>query len=386
MLLARRLATKLGLTGDYVRIRNVGADASKLFYHHPREYRPDHLQQVLQVSVRLRVDGWLSVEPPIYSLWGFLANTTLLTPAVTAALGIVIAALAVRHITQPFRQLDSSAERFGRDESVAPMKEAGPNDVRRAIRAVNLMSARVSSFIEDRTRILTAVSHHLRTPITALKIRSEMSDDDDTRNRMKGSLTEMAQIVESTSAFLRAETAEEQTHVTDFVALLQQTVGDTDPDDAHPQIKATSWTSLPHSCRPVTLASALRNLLDTALRYGGQAEVSLRSDDDAIQITIDDRGPGIPAAQREAVFRPFRRQAHLHSSGTTGTGLGLPVACDIMGAHGGDVTLHDSPAGGLRERLRCPSAPDRSAADRSDTAPCTARTDRREVYPGRPSP
>jgi signal transduction histidine kinase len=218
--------------------------------------------------------------------------------------------------------------------------------------ALTRMQTRVSGMVADRTRMLAALGHDLRSPITALRLRAEMVDDDETRERMVESLDEMRDMVEATLAYARGVSLDHPAEPTDLAALLSglvEEVMETGPALALARIDPVT---LP--LRRTPIRRALRNLLENAQRYGGNVEVSLRMTPEGAEILIDDRGPGIPQADLDRVFDPFTRLETSRPRDTGGIGLGLPIARAILRANGGDVVLINRPGGGLRSQVLLP--------------------------------
>ncbi len=260
--------------------------------------------------------------------------------------------LMVRRITRPLAGLALAADRFGRGEAVPPLAEQGPLDVQETIRAFNHMRARLERFVQDRTRMLAAISHDLRTPITALRVRAELIDELDTRGKLLATLDEMQGITEATLAFVREEAAQEDTRLLDLDALIQ-TVCD-DLSDMGQDVTFTGPGKTLYRCRSVSLRRALSNLVENAVTYGQRAWVTLTEEGDVLGITIDDNGPGIAAPDMERVFEPFVRLEASRSCETGGVGLGMTIARSIVRGHGGDITLTNRPEGGLRVTVRVP--------------------------------
>lgn len=302
------------------------------------------------VAVPVKVgnqDVWLTLSarrrspPP----WPRYALTSLLLAGVGSILVIV---LLVRQVSRPLARLTTAAERFGRGETMPPLPEQGPQDIRTTIAAFNRMQERQQRFIQDRTRMVAAVSHDLRSPITALRLRAEMVDQDDLRERMIASLDEMQQMVEATLAFAREDATREATETTDLANLISE-VAASRSELGH-EIEWLGAPPKPYPCRPASIRRALGNLLDNAIRYGGSVEIAL----DGTDILVCDRGPGIPENQLEYVFEPFARLEESRSAETGGTGLGLAIARSIARNHGGDILLRNRAGGGLEARLILP--------------------------------
>jgi len=257
--------------------------------------------------------------------------------------------LLVRRAMRPLHALSQAAEKLGRGEAMPPLAERGPIDIRRTTAAFNRMQDRLHKYVSDRTRMLAAISHDLRSPITALRLRAEMVDQDDLRERMIASLDEMQQMVEATLAFARQDAAAEPTQTVDL-ALLGRDLASERAELGQPVIWEGGATR-PFACRPVALRRALGNLVDNAVRYGDVARVRLEPQG----FVIDDDGPGIPEDRLEHVFEPFARLEESRNAETGGTGLGLAIARSIARSHGGDVALRNRAEGGLSATMTLPA-------------------------------
>ncbi|WP_232295710.1 ATP-binding protein [Pseudorhodobacter aquimaris] len=226
----------------------------------------------------------------------------------------------------------------------------GPSDVRDTTRAFNQMKDRLTRFVNERTHMLVALSHDLRSPLTAMRLRVEMLDETEGSIRLKALVEEMQAMVEATLEFARGVAKAEATSAVDLTALL----GDLVKDVARGGASFAPREPLYATFRPQALNRALRNLIDNAVRYGGVADVTLTQESGTAVISIADKGPGLPDDQLEAVFEPFVRLERSRSRDTGGVGLGLAIARTIIQAHGGTVALHDLPDGGLEAAVRLP--------------------------------
>lgn len=292
-------------------------------------------------------DAWLTLEASRRRSpsWPRYAMVSFLLAGAGSALVVV---LLVSRAMRPLHSLSSAAEKLGRGEAVPPLAERGPIDIRRTTAAFNQMQDRLHKFVSDRTRMLAAISHDLRSPITALRLRAELVDQDDLRERMIASLDEMQNMVEATLAFARQDAATEPTRTIDLAELGRDLV-----EERIEMGQPVTWEGGPgwkYACRPMALRRALGNLVENAVRYGGGARVRLEPG----AFVIEDDGPGIPEDRLAHVFEPFARLEESRSAETGGAGLGLAIARSIACNHGGDVTLHNRREGGLSARLALP--------------------------------
>ncbi len=277
---------------------------------------------------------------------------------VMSLLGAVMIVWAVRKLLVPVRTLAAAAEQLGRDVINAPnLPETGPSEIVTAAIAFNTMAKRIRRFVEDRTFLLTAIGHDLRTPITRLKLRAEFMEDDEQRTKMLADLDEMEAMVAATLAFGRDVTTSEALRRIDLAVLLR-TILDEAADGDPEHTDALSYAGPDHlivQARPLALKRALTNLIGNAIKYGDAARVRLSQPDRTlVQIDIEDSGPGIQLANAELVFEPFRRLETSRNRETGGAGLGLSIARNIVRAHGGDILLSNPPSGGLRASVTLP--------------------------------
>jgi len=303
-------------------------------------------------------NGWLTITSPLAppKPWrspGFASAFIVMT-----LLGAVMIFWAVRKLLVPVRTLAEAAERLGRDVVNAPaLPESGASEIVTAAFAFNTMAARIRRFVEDRTFLLTAIGHDLRTPITRLKLRAEFMEDDEQRQKMLADLDEMESMVAATLAFGRDITTSEKVTRIDLASLLR-TILDEAADGAPEHAEALSFSGPEHltiSARPLGLKRAFTNLVGNALKYGDAARITLRLlPKDFVQIDIEDNGPGIAPEDMEAVFEPFRRLETSRNRETGGSGLGLSIARNIFHAHGGDIALKNLGGKGLRVSVTLP--------------------------------
>ncbi len=262
---------------------------------------------------------------------------TFLSLGIAALALTLVAILMARWITRPLKDIAQAAERVGLGEEVAPIPECGPNDIRCTAAAFNRMQTRLRRFIEDRTRMLAAIGHDLRTPITAMRLRAEFVADEETKKKLIAALDEMQGMTEATLAFAREDAVREETRTVDLSALFESLCADL--GDLGWDVTFSNGEKIPYRCRPDTLRRAARNLIENAVRYGDRARVSLSIEGDTIEITVEDDGSGIPEQEFERVFQPFVRLESSRNRATGGVGLGLSIARSIVRAHGGDIAL-----------------------------------------------
>ncbi len=270
-----------------------------------------------------------------------------------ALLVALVLVWGAHRMTRPLRAFAEAADRLGLDAQAPALPEHGSRELRQATRAFNRMTARIRRLVDDRTLLLAAVSHDLRTMLTRLRLRAELIEDREQREKAAADLDEMNAMLDATLAFARDEAADERPGPVDLAALLRTLVEDL--SDAGRSTSYDGPRRLVVSGRPVALRRLFENLLDNAVRYGGEARAALqRRGEGRVEVLVDDRGPGIPEALRERVFDPFFRVEGSRSRDTGGTGLGLAVVRAIVRRHDGTVRLEDRPDGGLRVRVTLP--------------------------------
>jgi signal transduction histidine kinase len=302
------------------------------------------LQDGTTVSFDVLPSGLAFPTPP-----RLLLNLLILLAAV-----IFLSLLAVRLATRPLNTLASAAEKLGNDINSPPLVETGPTEVRRAAHAFNTMQSRLANYVQERTRILAAMSHDLKTPITRLRLRAELLEDDDLRTKFAKDLEEMESMVAATLDFMRGVDNPEPVQPVDIMALLESLQADAAEMDQ--EVRLDGIAAQPYLCKPAALKRCLGNLIDNAVKYGKCATLRVDCSDKQLQIRVLDQGPGIPEALLEQVFEPFYRLENSRSRDTGGTGLGLSIARNIAQAHGGELVLRNLITGGLEALLVLPRA------------------------------
>ena len=224
--------------------------------------------------------------------------------------------------------------------------------MRHAAQAFNRMQARIDRLIADRTQALAAVSHDLRTPIARLRLRAGFIEDTEAQRQIDADLDEMEAMITATLAYLRGDAEQEQLRVTDLAAILE-TLCD-DATDAGRLVSYDGPSQARLACRPIAIKRALANLIDNAVKYGGAARVTLRDRGTLVEVAVEDGGPGIPEAEIEAAFEPFRRLDPSRNPESGGSGLGLTIARQVAERHGGTVSLRNRAGGGLVATLTLP--------------------------------
>lgn len=293
----------------------------------------------------------LSVQPPRLRLSG----TTLALLAAQVAVLALCGAAAVRLATRPLRRLADAADGLGADLAARPLAEDGPREVASAARAFNAMQARIKEHLRERSHILAAVTHDLQTPLTRMRLRSELLADAEARDKLLADIDEMRSLVaEGLHYAASAHAAEEAPQPVDLLALLDGLV--CDGQDAGQRLSLEAPASLaPVTTRPRALRRIVGNLVDNAIKFAGAAEVVVTPGDGALRIAVLDRGPGIPAGQLQAALQPFVRLEASRNRASGGTGLGLAIAHRLAQALGATLELRPREGGGLEARLSLPA-------------------------------
>jgi signal transduction histidine kinase len=296
-------------------------------------------------------------RPPF---WGGPWMMTLLFAVISVTL---LGLWAARALTAPLSSFAKAAESFSLNGAAAPLPERGPEEIRFVAQALNRMRERITGLIEDRTRMLAAISHDLRTPITRMRLRSEFIEDDVHRARMLADLDQMRSMLESVLSFLRNGRRLEAMTLVDIASTLQL-VADQFADIGH-KVNYAGPDHAMATVRPDDLLRTVTNLVENATRFGAEATIRLAMSDGNAIVDVEDDGPGISDEQKDNMLEPFvRGDSARNMDEAAGFGLGLSIARAIVLAHGGELSLHDSEPHGLRVRIQSPVSQEvrRSAA------------------------
>jgi len=333
--------------GTLTPMSHINPDGNNM---HLQVMRGGLLTLEMTVSVGLQDGRWLNVDtrfnrPPLQ--WPVISTLSFGITAALLLIGVIWFLLS--RLTGPLRRVASAAESFGRGETPDALPATGPHEVRDLTVAFNDMQGRLTRHIADRTRVLAALGHDLRSPLTALRVHAELVEEEDIRASMISSIEEMQDMVERTLAFAHGMATSEEAKTVELRAFLEKL-----QQDMHGGFEIGDVDQIHVRLRPNAMRRALRNLIVNAQRYGNGAIVSVSGDRDTVTIEILDNGSGIPEADLERVFEPFFRLEKSRSRNTGGTGLGLSIARTIARAHGGDVRLENRPEGGLTAALVLP--------------------------------
>jgi two-component system osmolarity sensor histidine kinase EnvZ len=361
----RRIAQRLQLVVDFLPVGDLPPPGPKPFFSLLDQSLSEELRKQIAkpfwidtvgksalVEIRVQLDNTVmrvfarrsaayASNSEIFLLWMVGTSTVLL----------IVAIIFLRNQIKPILRLADAAESFGKGREVPNFRPRGAREVRRAAAAFVEMKTRIERAMEQRTAMLAGVSHDLRTILTRFKLELALIEGTPEVDAMKKDVDEMARMLEAYLAFARGDSGEIAAP-TDMAAFLEELRSDAERQ-GH---KATVVFHGPPivTVRPAAFKRCLANLVSNAARHAPSLAIAGHRDHRYLTVTVDDDGPGIPAALREEVFKPFLRLDDARNQDEGGTGLGLAIARDIARSHGGDITLGDSPLGGLRATVRVP--------------------------------
>ncbi|MEL0612239.1 ATP-binding protein [Marinomonas arenicola] len=311
---------------------------------------------IIIIQIPINDKDWLylaSLMPDPYFLDGTSALTgeRLFTMTVSVITVLLLSLLILRRVTRPLAMLARAAERFGQGDS-KPLKEYGSVEVRNTARAFNDMQARIQRYLNDRERLFASISHDLKTPITRLRLRAELLDEDDTREAMIRDLEDLDMLVKGALQSVKETDIHENRVELDILRMLKDMQSTANLSTE--KLTISGQLNHPYIGKPLAIKRCLGNLIDNALYYGATATVLIEDSENDLCIRICDQGPGIPSEQIDKMFQPYTRLTPDHSGHPGGMGLGLSIARNIARAHGGEVVLSNLPEKGLEARLWLP--------------------------------
>ena len=320
-----------------------------------RVRRPFHIDtwshdRLVQMKVQVP-DGVMEIFVPRERLFSSTTYIFVMWMVGTSLLLFAIATMFMRNQVRPIRRLADAVDNFGKGRDVPDFRPEGATEIRRAAAAFERMRGRINNALTQRTEMLAGVSHDLRTPLTRMKLQLEMLGDARGVEDLKEDLREMEVMVEEFLAFARGEGTEEavESNLDEIVATVARSASADGRD-----VVAKTDGDMKILIRPNAIRRCITNLVVNAVTHATAVEIGASRRGTLVEITVDDDGPGIPEEEREAVFKPFYRLDPSRSPGTGGTGLGLSIARDLARGSGGEVTLEDSPLGGLRATIKLP--------------------------------
>jgi signal transduction histidine kinase len=303
-------------------------------------------------SVQLNDGSWVVFSAPNRT-WGLSELQRWAIWLTFVAMSIAtVCTIATRRFVRPVKQLAGAVRRFGVNPQAPALAESGPREFREVIRAFNTMQAQIQKFVAQRTMMLAAISHDLRTPLTRVRLRGELIDDEIQQAKLFRDVDEMQTMVDGALAFFRGDADEEATTSFDLAGVLQTIANDY--ADQGIEISYLGPAHAVYCGRPFGLKRAFTNLIDNAVKYATPPEIQLCCRERFVTIAVRDRGPGIPPDALARVFTPFYRVDRSRNRATGGVGLGLTATQAIISGHGGEITLCNQPGGGLEALVTLP--------------------------------
>ena len=305
-----------------------------------------------KLGVRQSDGHWLVVEPKPTFRFDSWQQRILLILLLSVIAVTPLAWLFARRLAQPITAFADAAERLGKDPRTPPLSISGSGEVVAAATAFNMMQERLRRYVEDRTAMVGAIAHDLRTPLTRLKFRIEAAPDD-VRPKLAADIDQMEAMIAATLGFVRDTNRPAERTKLELSSLLESVMDEAAETGGDATVERSEKVVIQGD--PVALKRLVANLVENALKYGVRARGRVYAEDHMAIIEIDDDGPGVPTGEMERLFEPFYRGEPSRNRETGGIGLGLAVVRSLARAHGGDVTLHNREGGGLRACVRLPA-------------------------------
>jgi signal transduction histidine kinase len=342
---------QLAVSPDGVKV----GDLPESWVRHILLLRPDPAP-VLVIQTELEPGNWLYLatlmpNPYFLSSQDPLSSDRLALQGLSLAAVLLLSILVVRSITRPLAALSEAAQAFGKDENAPALPETGSREFVNTARAFAGMRERIARYIADRERLFISISHDLRTPITRLKLRAELLDDDALRGEFEEDLDELDMMVKGALQCVKDSDIHENPAEVNLDALIRRMVRSA---ELAGHSVAFAGCALAVRAKPLALKRAIGNLVDNALFYGERAEIAVRALDGWIEIAVRDHGPGVPEAAFASLLEPYVRLSHGRERNDGGMGLGLGIAAGIIEGHGGELVLANHPEGGLNAVIRLP--------------------------------
>ncbi|MBN8807144.1 MAG: HAMP domain-containing protein [Sphingomonas sp.] len=334
-------------------IRKIPANDPR--FAHMNRFRAERLRNAgseLLIAVEQPGRGWVSTSVPWQTMDGFIVWRLIAQTLILYGVILLPVLWIGRRISQPLRTLARAARSFRPGDDSQAVREEGPQDVRAVTSAFNALRTNVTGMLDEKDRMLGAIGHDLRTPLAALRVRIESVDDEDDRAKMADTIDEMNRTLDDILSLARLGRPSEAATEVDLAALVDAVVEDF--RDLGSPVEFVEADRLPIRIRPSLMRRAVRNLIENAVKYGGEADVSLAATATEAAITVADRGPGIPEARIGEVFEPFTRLEGSRNKETGGIGLGLALARAIVREARGEIVLANRPDGGLAATITLP--------------------------------
>lgn len=304
------------------------------------------------LSIEMGPGQWLNIKATIYNHFLYTQMIFFLVEILIFAT-IFTSAWSIRRFTQPLKKFKAAAEQLGIDLHSSPLDIYGPPVVKEAAEAINKMQFRIQDLIRDRTQMLAAISHDLRTPITRMKLRSQFLNDQVLQSKFIHDLDEMSDMISEVLAFARQDSNVGEKKNIDLISFLDTIIEEYRVMQTNIDFDCSIYR-LPIQARPVQLKRALNNIINNARRYANHIKISLKKSQSKVVVFIDDDGPGIPPDEIENVFKPFYRGEKSRNRDTGGVGLGLAVTQHVILSHGGWIRLRNRRSGGLSVMITLP--------------------------------
>ena len=351
--IGEQIVRALGLEPERVMVGHAMLTQNDFSYDQCGQTHMDFPFEGIVISIELVSGRWFHTEvhPHEWHIHKGMVDWLIRSSAAFVLVGC-IAIFFIRRLSAPLNRLTAAAHRFGEGLQVSHIEERGPLDLKRAIQAFNAMQRQVKEEVARRTNTLAAISHDVRTPLTALRVKAELIEDAHIREDLITSIDKMEKITASALEFLKGESRAEPRRTVDLSALLDSECQDF--SELGHAARYAGPSGFLFTCRPDALARAVRNLIENAIKYGGGARVTLRATSEAIEISIADQGPGIPVEHLDSVLEPFARLSKARESDRGGFGLGLAVAQSIARGHEGELVLAVNEPRGLVATLQLP--------------------------------
>ncbi|MBD1558924.1 two-component sensor histidine kinase [Vibrio sp. S9_S30] len=302
---------------------------------------------IMVIQVHITKDEWLYLATVLPLSFNDLKNNfidgrQIIFLFIVTVLLVGVSYVVLRRETRPFRSLARSATLMGANMQIEEIKEEGSSETRAAIHAFNKMNRRIKAYLRDRDTFFNAISHDIKTPLACLKLRTEMLDDQPTKERFEKLLNEVELMLNGALQCMRDNDIHEELEWFEINDFIEQCAAI--HNKSQQVVRLNRMPSIRHYGKPLAIKRCLFNLVDNSVKYGHSVDISMYVNEDTLHITLQDAGPGIANDMLEEVFKPYVR---IDKNGVDGSGLGLYIARSIARSHGGDVTLSNSPNGGL---------------------------------------
>lgn len=306
----------------------------------------------LTTSLQFGDGRWINFTTRITPADPIMTTETIPLFALVAFSVVLVAIWATRRLTAPYRVLERAVHRIGGDLKSSPLPEHGSREYKAAARAVNTMQSKLLDYVAEREQLAAALAHDLRTPLTRIRLRLALVEDEALARSLAKDLGDIEAISRSVIDFATSELANEKKEKVDLWSLLLS-IADNYPDAALDERNSDRVAAITY-CQPVSIQRSITNLIDNAIAYGGKAKLSLRQENNELVLRVKDNGPGIPANQIEEMFKPFNRADKSRNRDSGGFGLGLTIARNVAHANAGNILLKNDPLGGLIAELHLP--------------------------------